>query len=653
MPETLVLCGDVPPRRGGQRGKILKLDASPTADPRHRVGLQLETISKVFADNVPDILADMLEVAAYVYAADRLIGRGTPMLTDMGADWRRKIRLKIAVRSPVRWEAPEAKAALVEALEVLSEDTWDFEFLQTKRRTGIQPYLGFSDPQAHVIEPDVVMLFSGGLDSTAGLVEQLLGKGSRVAFVTHRSAKLLAGRQGELVDRIRQWSPRRSLFHVPIWVTKGEQEPIEFSQRTRSLLFAVLGTFVAQMFGRQEILFFENGITSFNLPIAEHVLGTRASRTTHPLVFRSLERVFSTLLETPIQISNPYLWKTKKDIVGILTQLAGAKLIAETVSCANVRQLPMTNKQCGVCVQCIERRFAIMACGLGNEDPAEGYAHDLFRSEHKKVEDVTMAECHALRAQKLASMSDVAFFASYGQVFRALSSLPGSAFENLNRIFDLHREYGRYIVDVLNDELRRSASLDKVLSLPATSLLAMINSPAGPQVRYLDPIEREPSPSVQAGLDDRPVRVRRFVVAIDAAAKRVIFADGPKLKGVAYLLFAKLAEQFVLDAQSERPKNLFTFIKTKELLRSLNIDEPRLRARVREARSSLRKQFVEYIDYLIDEQDIIQSRRWTGYRLNPHLVLVKASELRGAGAQNPEHGISRHLGKTHDTETSR
>jgi hypothetical protein len=100
------------------------------------------------------------------------------------------------------------------------------------------------------------MLFSGGLDSTAGLIEQLLGMGRRVTFVTHRSATLLAGRQGELLNRIRQRSPRRSLFHVPIWVTKGEQEPIEFSQRTRSLLFAVLGTLVAQMFGKQEIFFF-------------------------------------------------------------------------------------------------------------------------------------------------------------------------------------------------------------------------------------------------------------------------------------------------------------------------------------------------------------------------------------------------------------
>src|SRR5262245_32010749 len=189
MRDTLVLCGDVPPRRDGRRGQLLKLDASPTADPQHRVGLHLEAISKVFADNVPDILVDMLEVAAYVYGADRLIGRGGPTLTDMGADWRRKIRLRVAVRNPARWEAPDVKAALLEALEFLSDDAWHFEFLQTERRTRIQPYLGFSDPQAQVIDPDVVMLFSGGLDSTAGLVEELLGKGSRVTFVTHRSAK--------------------------------------------------------------------------------------------------------------------------------------------------------------------------------------------------------------------------------------------------------------------------------------------------------------------------------------------------------------------------------------------------------------------------------------------------------------------------------
>jgi hypothetical protein len=144
---------------------------------------------------------------------------------------------------------------------------------------------------------------------------------------------------------------------------------------------------------------------------------------------------------------------------------------------------------------------------------------------------------------------------------------------------------------------------------------------------------------------------RPFVFAIDRDAKRVIFADGPELKGVAYFLISKLAEQFTSDIQNGTPKDLFTFIKTKELLERLNVDESRLRARVREARSSLSRQFVKHIDYLIDEQDIIQSGRWTGYRLNPYLVLVEAGELEPR-KRAQKYGISRHSGKTHDTGTS-
>ena len=391
MAEVLVLCGDVP-RKGRGYERVLQLDASPDANPQHRVNVELEALTKVFVDNVPDGLADMLEVAAYVYAADRLIERGTPLLTHMGADWRRRFHFRIAVRSPSLWNDPEVQGALIDALGFLSEDVLEFEFFQTKRTTGIQPYLGFCDPEAQVIDPDAVMLFSGGLDSTAGVIQQLLGDRRRITFVTHRSAKVLVGRQTDLVHKIRERSARRSLFHVPIWVTKGEQEPVEFSQRTRSLLFAVLGLLVARMFGKRQILFFENGITSFNLPIAEHVLGSRASRTTHPRVFRAFERVFSLLLQTSIEIVNPFIWKTKKEIVGTLERHGCADLISDTVSCANVRNLSMTNKQCGVCIQCVERRYAVLAAGLRTEDDAELYAVDLFRGEHKKAEDVTMAK---------------------------------------------------------------------------------------------------------------------------------------------------------------------------------------------------------------------------------------------------------------------
>jgi hypothetical protein len=98
---------------------------------------------------------------------------------------------------------------------------------------------------------------------------------------------------------------------------------------------------------------------------------------------------------------------------------------------------------------------------------------------------------------------------------------------------------------------------------------------------------------------------------------RVVFSDGPKLRGVAYDLFARLAEQYRHDDENRIAKSKYSFVGSKELRNIFGIDEERLRKRVLAARASLKTQFSNAVDYLIDEQDIIQSRRWSGYRLNP------------------------------------
>ena len=56
-------------------------------------------------------------------------------------------------------------------------------------------------------------------------------------------------------------------------------------------------------------------MVSVNLPVASHVLGTRATRTTHPRVLADLSRLFSAILDEPVTVENPYFWKTKSDLV--------------------------------------------------------------------------------------------------------------------------------------------------------------------------------------------------------------------------------------------------------------------------------------------------------------------------------------------------
>src|SRR5262249_26125485 len=159
---------------------------------------------------------------------------------------------------------------------------------------------------------------------------------------------------------------------------------------------------------------------------------------------------------------------------------------------------------------------------------------------------------------------------------------------------------------------------DSALSLPATCLLTMINAPFAGGPAYMDPVEREPSASAQAALDQRIVANRQFLFAMDHKTKIVVFAGGPQLKGVAYELFAILAEQYRRNHDNGPSKDAYVFVRATDPRKILHVNEATLRKRVLAARTSLSRQFSEAIDYLIDEQDIIQSRRWSGYRLNPY-----------------------------------
>ena len=48
---------------------------------------------------VPDLLIDLVEIATYVYCADKATGRGGDAQVGMGADWRRSFRFVIPVRN--------------------------------------------------------------------------------------------------------------------------------------------------------------------------------------------------------------------------------------------------------------------------------------------------------------------------------------------------------------------------------------------------------------------------------------------------------------------------------------------------------------------------------------------------------------------------
>ncbi len=444
MAEHLVLCGDVK-RAGRQSPLTLALSGRS-----QNISLKIEDISKKLVRNIPDILIDLVEIATYVFCADQAISRGDEAQRGMGAHWRRDLCFVIPVRNPSHWKRREVSGALCSALSFLSEDNYAFEFKKATQPAAFQDYLEFAGGGAEFKADDIV-LFSGGLDSLGGAIEELSKSGTRIALVSHRSSPKIFEHQKRLVGELKHRFPGRVMY-IPVLATR--QAPLkvrEHTQRTRSFLYAALACVVAGLFGNNRIRFFENGVVSINLPISEQVVGARATRTTHPLVLDHFEKVFSRVLDKPATIENSSIWKTKPDVVRSIVDSGCGELIKDTISCTRTYDITKLHTHCGCCSQCLDRRFAILAAGASKYDPADMYKVDLLIGPRDRPNDQTMAESCVRTALELREMSEQGFFSRFGgESARVCAGFPSVKPDDTARqVFDLHRRHGEELRRVL------------------------------------------------------------------------------------------------------------------------------------------------------------------------------------------------------------
>ena len=243
-----------------------------------------------------------------------------------------------------------------------------------------------------MFKADEVVLFSGGLDSLSGAVEELSTNGKRIALVSHRSSSKIYDHQKQLVAELKPRFPKK-VMHLPVLVTR--QEPLrvqEYTQRSRSFLYTALACVVARLLGNNRIRFFENGVVSINLPISEQVVGARATRTTHPLVLERFRQFFSAAVGKSVEVDNPFIWKTKADVIRSIVDRGCGALIKHTVSCTRGYDSTKLHTHCGCCSQCLDRRFAMFAADAAEHDPVEMYKVELLTGKRDKEADQTMAE---------------------------------------------------------------------------------------------------------------------------------------------------------------------------------------------------------------------------------------------------------------------
>lgn len=318
---------------------------------------------------------DIFLIGCYVYGIDILLPR-----KDFSTNgWSRNIKVEFPVESPETFE--NGKTELEHLLSFLTGDEWDISFVK-REVTSLYAFT----PRARVLTNKYrqsfkkVSLFSGGLDSLVGVIDELAKSTDRIVLVSHYDAVFKgANKDQEKIERILNkkyknyyWIQTR--VDLSGYDMDGNKIQNETTLRSRSFLFLCQAIFVAHSIEDGiEVLIPENGTISLNHPLTPSRRSSCSTRTAHPYYLVKVVEFIAKLGLNHL-VKNKYEMCTKGEMLEECEDDEMLRLtFNESCSCAkrgtrkDIRDITTGTNHCGICMPCIYRRVALHKIGLDNE----------------------------------------------------------------------------------------------------------------------------------------------------------------------------------------------------------------------------------------------------------------------------------------------
>lgn len=342
-----------------------------------RVKITAQALIQRLMERVGNRSIDLICIAAGIYAMDRVVKRSKSASNESGI---RTFVVCFHVADLEYWRRQTVTNQLTEILHFLTGDYWLISVAphardENRRHQGILSL-------ANAARPSRVALYSGGLDSAAGLACQLL-RG-------HRDLLLLSvGHQSTIrrgcVDQVRELRhilpQAASLYHASFVIHLDHAETMrrqEQTQRARGFLFCTSAAIVASACGIRDIDVFENGPGAINLPLVSGALSDGlATRGAHPAFLLKISEFVSQALGSEIAFHLPFIEQTKASMIAELISTPFlTSWVQKSRSCVHSSWREPGITHCGVCPACIERRQAFLAAGV--VDAFTRYSKDVF-----------------------------------------------------------------------------------------------------------------------------------------------------------------------------------------------------------------------------------------------------------------------------------
>ncbi|MFH1924307.1 MAG: 7-cyano-7-deazaguanine synthase [Planctomycetota bacterium] len=430
--------------------------------------LDTNAIPQFTCRNVPKRSRDLLRLASAVYAADRIVARDRRSGDD---GWTRRLTVEIEVEDCGFWQRSSAAELLTECLDFLTGDVWEFRFLDGPVGGNIphQKHLEFETASS---SPPVVCLYSGGLDSAAGLVHRLTSEPKneyQPVTVWHRS-----GLRRTVLRQLKTVGERSGVRLSPLIAKYAMVRPSrlgneETTQRSRSFLFSTVGAVVASVLGASRVEVYESGIGAVNLPLQTGMVGSRATRSCHPYFFRTFSRLLPEVFGQPVEFVLPFVDCTKGEVVKVLAEAGLEDCARSTISCVHYPLRDERFKRCGLCPACLFRRVALSSAGI--REAENTYKWDVFRDDANSLPQDRLRFLKAFLIQ-ISSLSELD---TPGKVPRQLSrhfygTKALASGESVDSFVDVYRRYRQEWLSVI--ARGRAMNMDWAQLLSPESVLA-------------------------------------------------------------------------------------------------------------------------------------------------------------------------------------
>ena len=396
---------------------------------------------------LPDRVLDLLEIAAYVFCADRSVRRGAR--DDLHyQSWSRNIEYNIRVRDYDFWHNEKIRKLLAQTVTWITGDMAHKFYFYPGHKTEKTSLFDHSQFVDSLEGSNVVMLFSGGLDSLAGTIKLLEETQATLWLVSHKSSQITTRTQYRLVEALKkQYLPKRinhSFFECHLHKDRAPEE----SQRTRAFLYTSAAFAMSSALKLNSFYLYENAITALNFPKRGAMINARVSRTAHPKTIRLLESLFHEIGQDKCNIVNPFKEKTKTDIVECIHKYDKLHLANSSVSCSKIFKGNNSSTHCGCCSQCIDRRFAFHALNCESFD--EGiYSFDFINEPITDGETKTNIIDYIRQAREFLHSNEDSFYIDKADLLSEVIDHKLDEFAQVSRISDVCKRHGKQVQKAL------------------------------------------------------------------------------------------------------------------------------------------------------------------------------------------------------------